>query len=70
MKKTTYIQICEIEAQICKVMEDWEQSKDLVNSEPDIVDFLDQKFTLYPPELDRNNMYMENEGEARIDLSG
>ena len=51
-------------------MEDWEQSKDLANREPNIVDFLDQKFTLYPTELNRNNMYVENEGEARIDLSG
>lgn len=58
------------EAEIRKEVEGWERNKILAASEPDLVVYLVDKFTLDPPRLLRDKMSIESEGETRIDVSG
>lgn len=58
------------EAEIQNEVERWERNKVLAASEPDLVAYLVDKYTLEPPVLDRDGKYVESEGETQIDLSG
>ena len=48
----------------------WDKNKVLAASEPDLIEYLVQKFTLYPPHLLPDEISVENEGESEIDISG
>ena len=58
------------EAEICKEVESWERNKILAASEPDLIAYLVEKFTLDVPRLIREQIHIESEGEARINVSG
>ena len=58
------------EADIYKEVESWERNKILAASEPDLIAYLVEKFTLDVPRLRRDQIHVESEGEARIDVSG
>lgn len=57
-------------AEIRKEVEGWERNKILAASEPDLVVYLVEKFTLDPPRLLTDQMSIKSEGETRIDVSG
>ncbi len=58
------------EAQLREEVEAWERNKVLAASESDLVTYLVDKYTLHPPRLLPDNIYIESEGEASIDVSG
>ena len=57
------------EDKIRKEVEDWEPNKILAASEPDLVAYLVQQYTLDPPQLFPDEIYIENHGETKIDVS-
>ena len=58
------------EAAIKEEVESWERNRILASSESDLVTYLVGKHSLDPPRLLRDQVYVENEGEAQIDVSG
>ena len=50
-------------------VEQWERNRILASSESDLVTYLVEKYTLDPPRLLRDQLYIESEGEAKIDIS-
>ena len=61
--------ILDFESKIRKEVEDWEQNKILAASEPDLVAYLVQKYTLDPPQFFPVNIEIESHGETKIDVS-
>lgn len=57
------------EDEVRKEVEGWERNKILAASEPDLVSYLVDKYTLDPPRLLRDQIYVESKGEAKIDVS-
>ena len=57
------------EDKIRKEVEDWESNKILAASEPDLVAYLVQKYTLDPPQLFPEKIEIEGHGETKIDVS-
>ena len=57
------------EDKIRKEVEDWEPNKILAASEPDLVAYLVQQYTLDPPQLFPDEIYIESYGEIKIDVS-
>ncbi len=60
----------EYETQIKGEVESWERNRILGASEPDLVAYLREKYTLNAPWLLRDQFYIYSEGEDRIDVSG
>ena len=58
------------ERQLREEVEAWERNKVLAASESDLITYLVEKYTLHPPRLLRDNIHIESEGEASIDVSG
>lgn len=58
------------ERQLREEVEGWEQNKVLAGSESDLVTYLVEKYTLHSPRLLREEIHIEREGEASIDVSG
>ena len=58
------------EAEIHREVDGWERNRVLASSESDLVTYLVEKYTLQPPRLLVDQMHIENEGEAKIDISG
>ena len=50
-------------------VEEWESNRILSTSEYDLVAYLVDKYSLDPPRLLRNQVYIEQEGETKIDVS-
>ena len=50
-------------------MEQWERNRILASSESDLVTYLVEKYTLDPPRLLRDQIHIDSEGEAKIDIS-
>ena len=48
----------------------WEPNRILASSESDLVSYLVEKYTLDAPRILRDQLYIESEGEAKIDVSG
>lgn len=48
----------------------WERNRVLSSSEPDLIAYLVDKYTLDPPRLHRDQIHIEDEGERKIDVSG
>ena len=48
----------------------WDRNRILASSESDLVTYLVDKYSLDPPRLLREQINIENEGEAKIDVSG
>ena len=46
----------------------WERNRVLASSETDVVSYLVERYTLHTPQLLRDQMHVESEGEAKIDL--
>lgn len=57
------------EAGIRQEVEGWERNKILAASEPDLIAYLVEKYTLDPPRLLRDDIHIESEGETKIDVS-
>lgn len=57
------------EAELSKEIESWERNKILATSEHDLIAYLVQKYTLDAPHILRDQIYVENEGEVKIDVS-
>ena len=57
------------EAGIRQEVEGWERNKILAASEPDLIAYLVEKYTLDPPRLLRDDLHIESEGETKIDVS-
>ena len=62
------IRRCDVELR--NEVEGWERNKILAVSETDLVSYLVEKYTLDPPRILRNQIYIESEGETKIDVSG
>ena len=62
------IMIQTIEGKIRKEVEDWEPNKILAASEPDLVAYLVQQYTLDPPQLFPDEIYIESHRETKIDV--
>ena len=58
------------EAAIRREVDGWERNRVLASSESDLVTYLVEKYTLHPPRLLVDQMHIEKEGEAKIDVSG
>jgi len=58
------------EVEIRREVEGWERNKILAASEPDLIAYLVEKYTFDPPRLLRDQIHIESEGEAKIDVSG
>ena len=58
------------EAAIKREVDSWERNRILASSESDLVTYLIEKYTLDPPRLLVDQIHIENEGEAKIDVSG
>ena len=58
------------EAAIGQEVAGWEQNRILASSESDLVSYLVEKYTLDAPRILRDEMYVEREGETKIDVSG
>lgn len=58
------------EVEIRNEVEGWERNKILAASELDLIAYLVEKYTLDPPRLLRDEVHIESEGEAKIDVSG
>ena len=48
----------------------WERNRILASSESDLVSYLVEKYTLDAPRILRDQLHIESEGEAKIDVSG
>lgn len=57
------------ETAIGKEVESWERNRVLAASEPDLIAYLVEKYTLDPPRLLRDQIHIESEGETKIDVS-
>ena len=57
------------EGKIRKEVKDWEPNKILAASEPDLIAYLVQQYTLDPPQLFPDEIYIESHGETKIDVS-
>ena len=57
------------EAEIRNEVEGWERNKVLAASEPDLIAYLVEKYTLDPPRLLPDEIHIESEGETRVDIS-
>jgi hypothetical protein len=51
-------------------VEQWDRNKVLAGSEPDLIAYLVDKYTLDPPRLIAGDVYIEGEGETKINVSG
>ena len=58
------------ETAIKKEVESWDRNRILASSESDLVTYLVDRYSLDPPRLLREQIHIENEGEAKIDVSG
>ena len=58
------------ERQLRDEIEGWEQNKVLAGSESDLVTYLLEKYSLHAPRLLREDIHIDREGEASIDVSG
>ena len=58
------------ETEIKEEVERWDRNRILASSETDLVAYLVEKYTLDPPRLLRDDIHIESEGEAKIDVSG
>ena len=58
------------EAAIGQEVAGWEPNRILASSESDLVSYLVDKYTLDAPWILREQLYIESEGEAKIDVSG
>ena len=58
------------EAAIGQEVAGWEPNRILVSSESDLVSYLVDKYMLDAPRILRDQLYIEREGEAKIDVSG
>ena len=67
--KDLHALITAYEVNVRNEVERWERNKILSASEPDLIEYLVQTYTLHVPVLDSVNRYIESEGEARIDVS-
>ena len=68
--KELSVLIREYQAAINREVEGWERNRILASSESDLVTYLVEKYSLDPPRLLADQMHIENEGEAKIDVSG
>lgn len=68
--KKLSVLIDEYEAAIRREVDSWERNRVLASSESDLITYLVEKYTLDPPRLLVDQMYIENEGEVKIDVSG
>lgn len=59
-----------IEDHLRKEVECWDKNKVLAASEPDLVLYLVEKYTLESPLILRDQLYIDCEGETKIDISG
>ena len=48
----------------------WERNRILASSESDLMSYLVEKYTLDAPRILRDQLHIESEGEAKIDVSG
>lgn len=58
------------EVDIKNEVESWDRNRILASSESDLVTYLVEKYSFDPPQLRRDDIYIENEGESKIDVSG
>ena len=58
------------ETAIKEEVERWQRNRILASSESDLVTYLVDKYTFDPPRLLCDQMHIENEGEAKVDVSG
>ena len=47
----------------------WERNKILAASEPDLIAYLVDKYSIDPPRILEDEIHIESEGEAKIDVS-
>ena len=62
--------ISQSENKLRREVEGWERNKILSVSESDLVDYLVEKYKLDAPRLLEDQVYIEDEGETQIDVSG
>ena len=62
-------QITTYEDQLKEDVEGWEPNRILSASQHDLVSYLVDKYTIETPKLLRNQIYIEGDGETRIDVS-
>lgn len=67
--KNLSAQITSYELQLKEVIEGWEPNRILSTSEHDLVAYLVEKYTIDPPKLLRDQVYIEQDGETKIDVS-
>ena len=58
------------ESAIQREVAGWERNRILASSESDLVSYLVEKYTLDAPRILRDQLHIESEGEAKIDVSG
>ena len=58
------------ETAIKEEVEHWGRNRVLSSIESDLITYLVDKYSLDPPQLLRDQIYIENEGEAKINVSG
>ena len=58
------------ESAISEEVAGWEPNRILASSESDLVSYLVEKYTLDAPRILRDQLHIESEGEAKIDVSG
>lgn len=57
------------EAEVMKEVEGWDKNKVLAASEPDLIAYLVEKYTLDPPRILKDQVHVADEGECQIDVS-
>ena len=62
--------IDQCETEIKRDVEHWDRNRVLSSSESDLITYLVDKYSLDPPQLLRDQIHIENEGEAKINVSG
>ena len=58
------------EIAIKEEVERWDRNRILASSESDLVTYLVDQYTFDPPRLLCDQMHIEKEGEAKVDVSG
>ena len=58
------------DAELRNEVEGWERNKVLAVSESDLISYLVEKYTLNSPQLLRDQIHIESDGETKIDVSG
>lgn len=58
------------EATILREVEKWEREKVLGASEPDLIAYLIDRYTLEPPKVLKDSIHIHSEGDAQINVSG